>query len=55
MSLGLGFGVSEGQAKGFYLSLLSTNRNVELSATSQAPCLLMCQHASHHNNNALNL
>jgi hypothetical protein len=37
------------------LSLLPSDQNVELSAPSPAPCLPGCCHASHHDDNGLNL
>ena len=36
------------------LSLLLNDLDVELSATSPAPCLLVCHHVSHHDDNGLN-
>ena len=50
-SLGVGFGVSEAQARSSgSLSVLPADPDVELSATSPAPHLPAC-----HHNNGLNL
>jgi hypothetical protein len=35
--------------------LLSTDLDVELSASSPAPCVPACCYASHHDDNGLNL
>jgi hypothetical protein len=38
-----------------FLFLLPDNQDVEVSATSPAPCLPACHHASHCDNKELNL
>ena len=56
--LGVGFEVSYAQAPGrvaHSLLLLPVDQNVELSAPSLVPCLPGCCHASHHDDNGLNL
>ena len=52
-----GFEVSEAQVWPVWhsLFLLPANPDVELVATSPAPCLPACCHASHHDDNGLNL
>ena len=56
MSLGLGFEVSEAQARpSISLFLLPDNLDVELSAPLPAPCLPVCHHASHYDHKRLNL
>lgn len=48
MSLGVGFGVSEAQVRSSVsLFLLFVDPDIGLSATSSAPCLPACHHASH--------
>ena len=37
------------------LFMLSQDPDIELSATSPAPCLPACHHASHHDDNGLDL
>jgi hypothetical protein len=37
------------------LQMLPVDQDVELTALSPASCLYECCHASHHDNNALNL
>jgi hypothetical protein len=49
-------GASEAQAMPSHsLFLLPAYPDVELSATTPAPCLLVYHHASHHDNNEQNL
>ena len=58
MSLCMGFEVSEAQVRpsvARILFLLPADSDVELSATSPAPCLPVCHHAFHHDNNELSL
>jgi hypothetical protein len=56
MSLGVGFGVSNALVGPSVVpSRLLMDLEVELSATSLAPCLPMCYRASHHDDNGLNL
>ena len=56
MSLEMGLGVSSAQARpSGTLFLLPAHLDVELSATSPAPCLLVFCHASNHDDNGRNL
>ena len=57
MSLGVGFEVSEVQARASVSQSLpaAAGPDVELSATSPAPCLPACHHASYHDDNGVNL
>ena len=56
MSLGVGFEALEAQARlSVILFLLLVDLDVELSATSLAPYLPECPHASHCDDNGLNL
>ena len=56
MSLGVGFKDSDAQAKpGVALFQLPADPDVELSATSPVPCLTAHHHASHHEDNRLNI
>ena len=56
LSLGVGFEVSDVHARpNVSLILLLVEPEVELSATSPAPCLPACHHASLPGNNGLNL
>ena len=52
MSLGMSFEVSEAQTRTspspLFLFLLPADPNVELLATSPAPCLPACCHVPHH-------
>jgi hypothetical protein len=55
---GMGFEVSYAQAilsVVYSLLLLPSDQDVDLSAPSPAPCLPTCCHASHPDNNGLNL
>ena len=56
MSLGMDFGVSEAQAgpSGFSF-LLPADLDIELSAPSPVPCLLVCSHAACCDENGVNL
>ena len=55
--LGVVFEVAKAQARpyGSVSFWLSVDPDVELSATSLAPCLPACYHASCHGDNGLNL
>ena len=57
VSLGMGFDVSEAQVRPSVhcLFLMPANPDVEPSATSPAPCLNVCCHASHDDDNGLKL
>ena len=56
VSLEVGFQVSNAQARpSVFLFLLPDHLDVELSATSPAPCLPVGCHTSPHNNDGLNL
>ena len=58
MSLGVGFEVSDAQAMPSAAHsplLLPEEPYIELSATSPAPCLPACHHASHNEDNEINL
>ena len=56
VSVGMVFEVSNAQARPLVtLFLLPADLDVELSDTSPAPSLLAYHHASHHDNNGLNL
>jgi hypothetical protein len=53
MSLGMGYEVSEAQARPSCLAVTSCCLpilDVELSATSLTPCLPECHYAAHHDN-----
>jgi hypothetical protein len=55
--VGAGFEVSYAQAMPSvaHSLLLPADQDVEISAPSPAPCLPPCCHASHHDDNGLNL
>ena len=55
--VGVGFEIYHAQTmpSEAHLSLLPIDQDVELSAPSPAPCLPGCCHASHHDDNGLNL
>jgi hypothetical protein len=55
--LGLDFEVSNAQARphSVTLFLLPDNPDVELLALSKTSCVLVCHHASHHDEHGLNL
>jgi hypothetical protein len=53
--LGLGFEVSEAQARPSVFFLLHVNPDADLSVTSPGPRLPGCHHPSRHDDNGLNL
>ena len=56
VSLRVGFEFSDDQARpNVTLFLLPDDPDIKLPATSLAPCLPACHHASCHDNNGLNL
>ena len=56
MSLGVGFEVSKALARpSVTLFPMSVDLDIQLSATSIVPCLLVCLHAPGYDGNRLNL
>jgi hypothetical protein len=56
VSLGLGFEVLKAESRHIVdLFLLLKDLDIDLSATSPAPGLLVCDHAIHHDDDGLNL